>query len=159
MTTANEYARNATAALHQVLHISPADFDAKETVAVIEQEIRNATRERESRARRHLREVETAAQERLARLLSSSPAVIYSFKATDDFAPTFVSDNINRVFGYAPPEYSGGPILLARPRPSRRPGPRRGGDLPNSSRTGSMRWSIAFAARTARTAGSTTSSI
>ena len=105
MRTANEYARNATAALHQVLHIPPADFDAKETVAVIEQEIRNATRERESRARRHLREVETAAQERLARLLSSSPAVIYSFKATGDFAPTFVSENIHSVFGYAPSEY------------------------------------------------------
>jgi len=38
-------------------------------------------------------------------LLSSSPAVIYSFKATDDFAPTFVSDNINGLFGYAPAEY------------------------------------------------------
>ena len=39
------------------------------------------------------------------RLLSSSPAVIYSFKATGDFAPTFVSDNINGVFGYAPADY------------------------------------------------------
>jgi adenylate cyclase len=38
-------------------------------------------------------------------LLSSSPAVIYSFKATGDFAPTFVSDNIMGVFGYAPAEY------------------------------------------------------
>ena len=39
------------------------------------------------------------------RLLSSSPAVIYSFKASGDFAPTFVSDNIGGVFGYAPAEY------------------------------------------------------
>ena len=31
--------------------------------------------------------------------------MIYSFKATGDFAPTFVSDNINAVFGYAPGEY------------------------------------------------------
>ena len=52
-----------------------------------------------------MKEVQAAAQERLARLLSSSPAVIYSFKATGDFAPTFVSDNIKRVFGYAPAEY------------------------------------------------------
>ena len=39
------------------------------------------------------------------RLLSASPAVIYSFKATGDFAPTFVSENIVDVFGYAPAEY------------------------------------------------------
>ena len=41
-----------------------------------------------------------ASQERLAQLLSASPAVIYSFKATADCAPTFVSDNITSVFGY-----------------------------------------------------------
>ena len=130
MTTPSEYAKNATAALHHVLHISPDDFDAEETAAVIEQAIRNATRERESRARRQLKEVQAAAQERLARLLSSSPAVIYSFKATGDFAPTFVSDNISDVFGYAPGEYLGGPVLLARPGPPRRPRPRRGRDIP-----------------------------
>jgi adenylate cyclase len=101
----SEYAKNATAALHQVLRISPGDFDAEGTAAVIEQAIRNATRERETRGRRHLKEVKAAAQDRLARLLSSSPAVIYSFKATGDFAPTFVSDNIIGVFGYAPTEY------------------------------------------------------
>jgi PAS domain S-box-containing protein len=52
-----------------------------------------------------LSEVKAAAQERLVRLLSSSPAVIYSFKASGDFAPTFVSDNIGTVFGYTPAEY------------------------------------------------------
>ena len=31
--------------------------------------------------------------------------MIYSFKAAGDFAPTFVSDNIKGVFGYAPIEY------------------------------------------------------
>jgi PAS domain S-box-containing protein len=87
------------------MHISTVDFDADETAAVIEHAIRNATRERESRARRQLRKVQAAAQERLTQLLSSSPAVIYSFKATGDFAPTFVSDNIIDVFGYAPAEY------------------------------------------------------
>jgi adenylate cyclase len=105
MTTPMEYAKSATAALSQVLHISTDNFDADETAAVIEQAIKNATRECISRARRQLKEVQTAAQERLARLLSSSPAVIYSFKATGDFAPTFVSDNIVDVFGYAPAEY------------------------------------------------------
>ena len=105
MTASSEYVKNATAALHQALHISPSDFDTEAAAAVIEQAIRNATRERESRARRQLKEVQAAAQERLVRLLSSSPAVIYSFKATGDFAPTFVSDNINGVFGYAPADY------------------------------------------------------
>ena len=98
MTTPSEYAKNATAALHQTLHVSPGDFNAEGTTAVIEQAIRNATRERET-------EVRTKAQERLARLLSSSPAVIYSFKATGDFTPTFVSNNIINVFGYVPDEY------------------------------------------------------
>jgi adenylate cyclase len=93
MTTPSEYAKNATAALHQTLHVSPGDFNAEGTTAVIEQAIRNATSERET-------EVRTEAQERLTRLLSASPAVIYSFKATADFAPTFISDNITSVFGY-----------------------------------------------------------
>ncbi len=101
MTTSSEHAKNATAALHQVLHVSPGDFDAEGAAAVIEQAIRNATREGGTRARRQLRE----AQERRVRLLSASPVVIYSFKATGDFAPTFVSDNIISVFGYAPAEY------------------------------------------------------
>ncbi len=105
MTTPNEYARNATAALHEVLHIAPGDFDVDSASAVIEKAIRHATREQESRSRRQLSEMKTAAQERLVRLLSSSPAVIYSFKASGDFAPTFVSDNIGTVFGYTPAEY------------------------------------------------------
>jgi len=42
---------------------------------------------------------------RLTQLLTASPAVIYSFKASGDFAPTFVSANIETLFGYAPREY------------------------------------------------------
>ena len=49
--------------------------------------------------------VEAAAATRLARLLDASPAVIYSFEAKGDFAPTFVSENIERLFGYAASEY------------------------------------------------------
>ena len=105
MTTASEYAKDATAALHQVLHISPDDFNAEDTIAVIEQAIRNATREREAKARRQVKEAHEVARERMVQLLSASPAVIYSFKATGDYAPTFVSDNISGVFGYAPAEY------------------------------------------------------
>src|SRR5262245_46815120 len=105
MTTPSDYAKDATAALHQVLQISSSDFDAERTAAVIERAIRNARRERDTRARHQLKEAAAAAQERLARLLSASPAVVYSFKAVGDFSPTFVSDNIIDIFGYAPAEY------------------------------------------------------
>jgi PAS domain-containing protein len=109
MTTSSEHAKNATAALHQVLHVSPGDFDVEGAAAVIDQAIRNATRERDIRAGQQLREAQAAAQERLAQLLSACPAVIYSFKATADFAPTFISDNITSVFGYTPAEYLADP--------------------------------------------------
>ena len=105
MMTPREHAKSAAVALHQVLHIPPDDVDNDRTAAVIEQAIREATRERDNRARRQLKEVQAAAEERLARLLSSSPAVIYSFRATGDFGPTFVSDNIAAVFGYATSQY------------------------------------------------------
>ena len=105
MTTPSQYARNAAAALHEVLNISPSHFDVDSASAVIEKVIRHATRERESRSRRQLSEMKAAAQDRLVRLLSSSPAVIYSFKASGNFAPIFVSDNIGTVFGYTPAEY------------------------------------------------------
>jgi adenylate cyclase len=105
MTTPSEYAKDATSTLHRILQTSSADFDAESAAAVIEQAIRNATRERETKARQQLKEAHFAAHERLARLLTASPAVIYSFKATGDYAPTFVSDNIAAVFGYAPAEY------------------------------------------------------
>jgi adenylate cyclase len=61
--------------------------------------------ERSSTAGRKLKQTEAAAQRRLMRLLSASPAVVYSFKARDNFGPTFVSNNIESVFGYEPRAY------------------------------------------------------
>jgi PAS domain-containing protein len=55
--------------------------------------------------RKQLGEALVAAQDRLVHLLSSAPAVIYSYKATGDFAPTFVSQNIGDWLGYEPREY------------------------------------------------------
>jgi PAS domain S-box-containing protein len=52
-----------------------------------------------------------AAQERTNHLLTSSPAVLYSFEAGGNHAPTFVSDNIKRVFGYEPHEYLEAPTF------------------------------------------------
>ena len=42
---------------------------------------------------------------RLSVLLGAAPAVVYSFAASGDFAPTFVSENIERMLGYLPEEY------------------------------------------------------
>ena len=59
-----------------------------------------------------------AAQARLSHLLTSSPAVLYSFEAKGDYAPTFVSENIQRLFGYEPREYLESPdFWLGRVHP------------------------------------------
>jgi len=42
---------------------------------------------------------------RINHILLSSPAVLYSFEATGDNNPTFVSENLREVFGYEPSEY------------------------------------------------------
>jgi PAS domain S-box-containing protein len=51
-------------------------------------------------ARKHAEEAAETARYRLSTLLESAPAVIYSFKASGTFAPTFVSENIKRLLGY-----------------------------------------------------------
>jgi PAS domain S-box-containing protein len=56
-------------------------------------------------ARKQAEEAEDAARRRLSTLLKSAPAVIYSFRASGDFAPIFVSENIERLLGYSPDEY------------------------------------------------------
>jgi adenylate cyclase len=49
------------------------------------------------------------AHERTLHLLNSSPAVLYSFEATGNNSPTFISDNVRILFGYEPREYLEGP--------------------------------------------------
>src|SRR3712207_2174838 len=49
------------------------------------------------------------AQARLNHLLTSSPAVLYSFEAKGDYRPTFIGENIRHLFGYEPREYLGAP--------------------------------------------------
>jgi adenylate cyclase len=105
MTTLREHARNVTVALDEALQRQPGVFDSESTAALIEKALRSAARAHEDKARRQLQEVEAATWERMTQLLSSSPAVIYSFKAADDYAPTFVSANIRDVFGYEVAEY------------------------------------------------------
>ncbi|HEX5930451.1 MAG TPA: response regulator, partial [Methyloceanibacter sp.] len=45
------------------------------------------------------------ARQRLDLLLSAAPVVVYSFAATGDYAPTFVSASIGPMLGYGPEEY------------------------------------------------------
>ncbi|HUL07467.1 MAG TPA: PAS domain-containing protein, partial [Candidatus Acidoferrum sp.] len=105
MTTLREHSRNAAADLIKVLRLSAKEDDADGAAVLIEKAIKTVMREHDSKARRALEKAQASAEERLARLLSSSPAVIYSFRATGDFGPTFVSDNIAAVFGYATSQY------------------------------------------------------
>jgi PAS domain S-box-containing protein len=102
MTPPRKYAEIAAAALAKMLK---AGTDSGKVADIVESVLAEATREHEEQERQHVAEVETAAEVKLARLLGVSPAVIYSFKAKDDFAPIFVSDNITRLFGYAVREY------------------------------------------------------
>ena len=102
MTSSRKYAEIAAAALDKML---PAGIDSGQVADIVESVLADATREREEDERQHLGELEAAAAIRLSRLLDACPAVIYSFEAKGDFAPTFVSDNIMRLFGYAASEY------------------------------------------------------
>jgi two-component system, sensor histidine kinase and response regulator len=54
------------------------------------------------------KEAEAAREEarsRLTLLLGAAPSVIYSFCASGDFAPTFISTNIAHMLGYSPDQY------------------------------------------------------
>ena len=42
---------------------------------------------------------------RIAHILATSPVVLYCFKASGDYAPTFISENLRELFGYEPREY------------------------------------------------------
>jgi PAS domain S-box-containing protein len=56
-------------------------------------------------ARKEAEADSSAARSQLTLLLGAAPSVIYSFEASGDFAPTFVSDNIHSLFGYGSDEY------------------------------------------------------
>src|SRR6185295_16628018 len=43
-------------------------------------------------------------QQRLQHLLAVSPAIIYTTKASGDFACTYVSENLQAIMGYTPEE-------------------------------------------------------
>jgi len=105
MAAPSTYAKSAITALSKVMNITPGDVDLVDGAAVIDQAIRHAVDARRRRFRQELKQAEETAHGRVVRLLAASPVVTYSFKATGDFAPTFVSSSITRVLGYAADEY------------------------------------------------------
>ena len=102
MSSSRKYAEIAAAALAKMLRDGTG---SGEVANIVETVLADAKREHLEEEYRHVAEVEAAAADRLARLLDASPAVIYSFEAKGDFRPTFVSDNIARLFGYSAREY------------------------------------------------------
>jgi two-component system sensor histidine kinase/response regulator len=58
-------------------------------------------------ARKHAEEARESARAQLDHLLSAAPVVLYSFAATGDYEPTFVSPNIQHMLGYSTEEYLG----------------------------------------------------
>ncbi|HSR73123.1 MAG TPA: PAS domain-containing protein, partial [Kiloniellales bacterium] len=59
--------------------------------------------------RKEAEEAVAQAKARLTHLVNASPAVIYSFNATGNYEPTFVSETIRKLLGYEPSEYLGDP--------------------------------------------------
>jgi adenylate cyclase len=109
MTTLRECADTAAAALAKKLRATPGKIDTAALADVIEEVLNQATNEREAGEQKRLVDLEASMQERLTRLLDASPAVIYSFQAKGDFAPIFVSANIEKLLGYAPLDYLDNP--------------------------------------------------
>ena len=109
MTTLRECAEAAATALTKKLRKSRGEVDEAAVADIIENVLSQATKERDKGEKKRLIDLEASMQERLTRLLDASPAVIYSFKAKDDYAPIFVSANIETLFGYAPREYIDNP--------------------------------------------------
>ena len=59
--------------------------------------------------RKEAEDARERARQRLDLLLRAAPVVVYSFAATGDYAPTYVSASIGPMLGYAPDEYLSGP--------------------------------------------------
>ncbi|MGE5259801.1 MAG: response regulator [Actinomycetota bacterium] len=55
--------------------------------------------------RKEAEEAREKARKQLDQLLCAAPVVVYSFAASGDFAPTFVSASIQQMLGYKPREY------------------------------------------------------
>jgi PAS domain S-box-containing protein len=59
--------------------------------------------------RKEAEDARERARKRLDLLLRAAPVVVYSFAATGDYAPTYVSASIGPMLGYTPDQYLSGP--------------------------------------------------
>ncbi|HZP07810.1 response regulator [Methyloceanibacter sp.] len=82
-----------------------------EMLAELEAAHQREMADQERKGLERIADVQASAHAHLSRLLNASPAVIYCRMAAGDFAPTFVSENIKRVFGCSPREYLENPYL------------------------------------------------
>ncbi|MBM0744443.1 PAS domain-containing protein [Phormidium sp. CLA17] len=55
-----------------------------------------------------------ALQERMQFLLAASPSMVYSCEAGGNFACTYISENVSRMFGYTPSDFLGGSDFWAQ---------------------------------------------
>lgn len=63
--------------------------------------------------RKQLEEELLATQARLWHIIASSPAIIYTCRASGDFGATFISDNVTSVFGYTGEQFTDNPTFWA----------------------------------------------
>jgi PAS domain S-box-containing protein len=111
MADGRKQAEVAAAAVLRVLDAAPGDAGIQSVTEIIEIALHNAAREQEKKELKRIAEVQASAHAHLSRLLNASPAVIYCREASGDFAPTFVSESVTRLFGCTPREYLDDPYL------------------------------------------------
>jgi len=82
------------------------DYQASDEIGRLAKSFNGMLSELDKSKKREIDEhADQEARKRISALLSQSPAVVYSFKAGGDFAPTFVSENIRLMFGYSVDDY------------------------------------------------------
>jgi len=111
MAEGRKQAEIAAAAVLRVLDATPGEAGVQSVAEIIEIALHDAAREHEKKELKRIAEVQASAHAHLSRLLNASPAVIYCREASGDFAPTFVSESVTRLFGCTPREYLEDPYL------------------------------------------------
>ena len=82
------------------------DYNSKDEIGRLATSFNEMLSKLEATNQREIAEqAEKATRTRLSALLEHSPAMVYSFRASGDFAATFVSANIQRLLGYQTDEY------------------------------------------------------
>jgi two-component system, sensor histidine kinase and response regulator len=111
MSSARKAAETVAGAILRLLGADPKSADADGVISIIEQALAEASQAQEKKDLRRIADVQASAHEHLGRLLNASPAVIYCREAHGDYAPTFVSDSVTKLFGCTPRQYLDNPYL------------------------------------------------